>query len=272
MDAIGFLGSGNMAEALIKAILAANIYKPHNIFISDIKAQRLKLLTEKYNVIPVASNAELAAKVDILVLSIKPQDMTAALQSIKDTIKQDSLIISIAAGIKISNITRVLGDRPVVRVMPNTPALIGEAASALFANPKARPVLEKAKSIFQATGKIVTLEREDLLHAVTAISGSGPAYYFLLMEEMINAAIQLGLPAEVADTLVFQTARGAALLAQRATQTGETIAQLRQKVTSPGGTTEAALKVLVEGKFSTLIAAAINAAHRRSHQLSTQNG
>jgi len=269
MDTIGFLGSGNMAEALIKAILTANLYKPQSIFISDIKTQRTELLAQKYDVIPAANNAQLAGKVNILVLSIKPQDMTAALESIKDTIKQDCLIISIAAGIEISAITQILGDRPIVRVMPNTPALIGEAASALFANPKAKPMLKKAQAIFQAAGKTVILDREDLLHAVTAISGSGPAYYFLLMEEMINKATHLGLSAELAQTLVLQTAKGAALLAQQATQTGQTITQLRQKVTSPGGTTEAALKVLTKNKFSTLIADAINAAHHRSLQLST---
>ena len=123
MDTIGFIGSGNMAEALIKGITAAKVYASENILISDIRAERLKFLAERYNVVAVESNAELAAKVDILVLSVKPQNMTEALQSIKDTIKPNTLVISIAAGIKVSNISAALGDIAIVRVMPNTPAL-----------------------------------------------------------------------------------------------------------------------------------------------------
>jgi pyrroline-5-carboxylate reductase len=271
MEIIGFLGSGNMAEALIKAILSANTYKPENIFISDIRQKRLDFLAKQFGVQKAKSNADLAEKVDILVLSVKPQNITEALHSIKSTVKQGSLIISIAAGIKISNITQVLGDRPIVRVMPNTPALVGQAATALFANQEARPMLQKAKKIFSAVGIAVTVDQESLMDAVTAVSGSGPAYFFLLIEEMIKSATELGLPAETAKLLVLQTAKGAALLAGQADEKGETVAELRQKVTSPGGTTEAALEVFKEGKFAPLIAAAIKAAHHRSHQLSTDS-
>jgi pyrroline-5-carboxylate reductase len=268
VDTIGFVGSGNMAEALIKGITTAGICKPENVFISDIRAERLKLLAEKYNVVPLENNAELAAKVGILVLSIKPQNMTDALQSVKDAIGADTLVISIAAGKRIADIAAVLGDFAIIRVMPNTPALIGEGASALFANPKAKPMLEKAISIFSSVGKAVVVETEDLIDAVTAVSGSGPAYYFLLTEEMIKAAGQSGLPEDVAKALVLQTAKGAALLAVEADNRGESPAQLRQKVTSPGGTTEAALKVFAEGGFGPLIAEAINKARNRSQELS----
>jgi len=268
METIGFIGSGNMAEALIKGIIAAGLYKPENIFISDIRPERLDFLAKQYGVQKADSNAALAAKVDILVLSVKPQNMTDALQSIKDAVGADTLIISIAAGIKVANIAAVLGDTAIVRVMPNTPALIGEGASALFANDKAKPMLEKAKSIFSAVGKAVVVEDEDLINAVTAVSGSGPAYYFLLMEEMIKAAVKLGLSEDVAKDLVLQTAKGAALLAVDADGRGESPAQLRQKVTSPGGTTEAALKVLAEGRFGPLIEAAVKKARDRSRRLS----
>ncbi len=268
MDTIGFLGGGNMAEALIKGVTAAKVYEPENIFVSDIRPERLQLLAKEYQVQTLDSNAALAERVDILVLSVKPQNMTEALESIKDALKPDTLVISIAAGVKVANIAAVLGDIAIVRVMPNTPALIGEGASALFANNKAKPMMEKAMSIFSAVGKAVIVDDEGLIDTVTAVSGSGPAYYFLLMEEMIKAAVQLGLPDNVAKELVLQTAKGAALLATSADQKGESPAELRRKVTSPGGTTEAALKVLADGKISELISAAIKRARDRSQELS----
>jgi len=268
MSTIGFVGSGNMAEALIKSILTANVYAPENVFISDIRAERLEFLAEKYNVISIESNAELAAKVETIVLSIKPQNMTEALESIRDAISTDKLVISIAAGIKVANIAAVLGDIAIVRVMPNTPALIGEGASALYANERAKSMLDKAISIFSSVGKAVIVDDEDLIDAVTAVSGSGPAYYFLLMEEMIKAGVQLGLPEDVAKELVLQTAKGAGLLAAAADKNDESPAVLRQKVTSPGGTTEAALKVFAANDFSRLIADALTAACDRSKELS----
>jgi pyrroline-5-carboxylate reductase len=268
MGTIGFIGSGNMAEALIKGIIAAGIYKPENIFVSDIRPERLKQLARKYKVKPAKNNRELAGRADIVVLSVKPQNMTEVLESIKDAISSKKLVISIAAGVKTRCIADVLGDVAIIRTMPNTPALIGEGASALFANTKAKPMLEEAKLIFSAVGKAVVIEDEDLINAVTAVSGSGPAYYFLLMEEMIKAAVELGLPKTVAKDLVLQTAKGAALLAVEADGRGEGPAQLRQKVTSPGGTTEAALKVLAEGKFGPLIEAAVKKARDRSKELS----
>lgn len=268
MDTIGFVGGGNMAEALIKGIIAAGVYKPEGVFASDIRPERLTHLAEQYGVQAVESNADLAAKVETLVLSVKPQNMTDALQSIKDAVRTEALVISIAAGVKTGNIAAVLGDIAIVRVMPNTPALIGEGASALFATDKAKPMLEKAKSIFSAVGKAVVVEDEDLIDAVTAVSGSGPAYYFLLMEEMIKAAGELGLASDVAKDLVLQTAKGAGLLAVEADKKGEGPAELRRKVTSPGGTTEAALKVFAEGKLGPLVEAAIQRACERSRELS----
>jgi pyrroline-5-carboxylate reductase len=268
VNTIGFVGSGNMAEALIKGIIAANIYSPENVFISEIRAERLELIADKYGVTAVESNAELTGKVETLVLSIKPQHMTDALESIKDAVEGVSLVISIAAGIKVAKIATALGDIAIVRVMPNTPALIGEGASALFANEKAKPLLDNAMKIFSAVGKAVVVEDEDLIDAVTAVSGSGPAYYFLLMEEMVKAGVKLGLPQDVAKDLVLQTAKGAGLLAVEADKNNENPAELRRKVTSPGGTTEAAIKVFADGKISELISSAITAARDRGRELS----
>ena len=268
MSIIGFIGSGNMAEALIKGVITANVYAPENIFISDIRAERLEFLAERYGVVPAESNDELVRKVETVVLSVKPQNMTDALESIKEAIDAETLVISIAAGIKVEKIAVVLGDIAIVRVMPNTPALIGEGASALFANDKAKPILAKAKMIFTSVGKAVVVEDEDLIDTVTAVSGSGPAYYFLLMEEMIKAGAELGLPEDVAKDLVLQTAKGAGLLAVEADKNNEGPAELRQKVTSPGGTTEAALKVLADRNFHETVFRAVKRAAERSRELS----
>jgi pyrroline-5-carboxylate reductase len=268
VDTIGFVGSGNMAEALIKGIIAAKLYTPENVFVSDIRLERRQFLAGKYGVTAIENNAELAKKVETIVLSIKPQNMTDALESIKDAVGDVALVISIAAGIKVEKIAAVLGDMAIIRVMPNTPALVGEGASALFANEKAKPLLHNAMEIFSAVGKAVIVEDEDLIDTVTAVSGSGPAYYFLLMEEMIKAGVKLGLPQDVAKDLVLQTAKGAGLLAVEADKNDESPAELRRKVTSPGGTTEAALRIFTEGKMGELISAAIAAARDRGRELS----
>ena len=268
MSTIGFIGGGNMAEALIKGIVAAGIYAPENVLVSDIRAERLEYLTDKYGVTAAASNSELAAKVDILVLSVKPQKMTEVLEDLKGAIVAGTLVVSIAAGIKAANITAVLGEMAIIRVMPNTPALIGEGASALFANESAKPQLEKTLKIFSSVGRAVVVDDEDLIDAVTAVSGSGPAYFFLLMEEMVKAAVELGLSESVAKDLVLQTAKGAGLLAAEADKNGESPAELRRKVTSPGGTTEAAIKVFTEGKISDLVSAAMTRARDRGRELS----
>lgn len=268
MKNIGFIGSGNMAEALIKGVIEANVYKPENVFISDIVVERLEFLAGKYGVIPCQDNKELVSQVESLVLSVKPQKMSEVLESIKNAADSVKLVISIAAGIKVEKIESVLGNVAIVRVMPNTPALIGQGAAALFANEPAKPLLEKAMSIFSSVGKAVVVEDEGQIDTVTALSGSGPAYYFLLMEEMIKTGIKLGLPEHIAKDLVLQTAKGAGLLACEADKNDESPAILRKKVTSPGGTTEAAVKVFTDGNLGSLVSAAITRAYQRSQELS----
>jgi pyrroline-5-carboxylate reductase len=268
MDTIGFIGAGNMAEALIKGVINANVCKPKYIFINDIRSDRLELLTRQYRVQAVANIAALAGQVDVLVLSVKPQNMADVLMTIESAVRHSTLTISIAAGVRVAEIAAALGDKPIIRVMPNTPALIGEGASALFANARARPVMDKAMRIFSAVGKTVIVDNEDLIDAVTAVSGSGPAYFFLLMEEMIRAARDMGLPDGIARILVLQTAKGAAILATEREKFGESPSELRRKVTSPGGTTEAALKVFASRNFSQLMTDALVAARNRSKELS----
>jgi pyrroline-5-carboxylate reductase len=268
VETIGFIGSGNMAEALIRGLIAAKVYPAGRIWISDVRAERLNELAKRYGVLPATDNAELARGVGTIVLSVKPQIMKDALESIKDSVDPDVLVMSIAAGIKTSFIASILGDLAIVRVMPNTPALIGQGAAALFANEKARGRIEQALSICSAVGKAVVLDDEDLMDAVTALSGSGPAYFFLLMEAMSEAGTALGLPPDLAKDLTLQTAKGAGLLACEADRDGQHPAVLRRKVTSPGGTTEAALKVFDAGDFTGLVGRALTAARNRSRELS----
>lgn len=268
MDTIGFLGGGNMAEALIKGVIGAKVYPAENIIVSDISAERLKFLAGQYGVGTAGSNTELADASDILMLCVKPQNMNEVLQEIKDAVRPETLVISIAAGVKTARIAAVLGNVPIVRVMPNTPALISEGASALFFTDRAKPMLRKAETIFASVGKAVVVENEGLIDVVTAVSGSGPAYFFLLIEEMIKAAVESGLAEDVARELILQTAKGAALLAVEADKKDQSPAELRRKVTSPGGTTEAALEIFEQGKFGPLVAAAVKRACERSRELS----
>jgi pyrroline-5-carboxylate reductase len=268
VETIGFIGSGNMAEAMINGVLKAQVYRPGQVYVSDVRTERVEYLRGQYGVRTTTSNAELASKVDVLVLSVKPQNMKDALESIKGQLSEDILVISIAAGIKTTLISAVLGDIAIVRVMPNMPAWVDQAATALYANQKARTKVEKARLILLSVGKVVVVDDEALLDAVTAVSGSGPAYFFLLMEEMITAAIEMGLPAEEAQNLVLQTAKGAALLAEKAAGEGNTPAQLSARVATPNGTTEAAFKVFQAKGFSEMVSAALRRAAERSRELS----
>ncbi len=268
METIGFIGSGNMAEALINGVVKAGVYRPGKVYVSDIRPERLEYLREHYGVRTADSNADLASKVDVLVLSVKPQNMKAALESMKASVNEDTLVISIAAGITTSLISSILGDLAIVRVMPNMPAWVDEAASALYANAKARTKVEKARLILLSVGKVVVVENEELLDPVTAVSGSGPAYFFLLMHEMIKAGVELGLPEEDAQSLVLQTAKGAALLAEKAAGEGNSPAVLSARVATPNGTTEAAFKVFQAGAFGEMVSKALRRASERSRELS----
>lgn len=268
METIGFVGSGNMAEAMINGVLRAGVYRPGKVYVSDIRPERVEYLREHYGVRTATDNADLASKIDTLVLSVKPQNMKDALESIKGHLGEDILVISIAAGIKTTLISSILGDLAIVRVMPNMPAWVDEAASVLFANAKARTKVEKARLILLSVGKVISVEDESLLDAVTAVSGSGPAYFFLLMQEMITAAIEMGLPEDEAQGLVLQTAKGAALLAEKAAGEDNTPAQLAARVATPNGTTEAAFKVFRARGFSEMVSEALRRAAERSRELS----
>ncbi len=268
MAKIGFIGAGNMAQAIINGLIDTKVYNAGDITISDIRTDRLRQLCDEYKVTSAAGNTQLAKSVDILVLSVKPQNMQQVLDEIKGSVNKNLLVISIAAGITTGRIQKTLGDIPVIRVMPNTPALLGQGAAAIYATKQAADRLNEAERIFSAVGVVVTVNDEKLLDAVTAVSGSGPAYFFLLMEEMIKSAERLGIERQVAQRLVLQTAKGAGLLAVDAAKKNQSPGVLRKNVTSPGGTTEAALKVFSKCSFEKMVADALTAAAERSKELS----
>jgi pyrroline-5-carboxylate reductase len=267
MKTIGFIGGGNMAQALLEGVLKASLFTPEQVWVSDVRAERLSELEGQYGVQTSEDNKEIVRRAGIVVLSVKPQMMMGVLEGIAGHFQKNSLVISIAAGIKTELILQKLPEVQVIRVMPNTPALVGAGASGLFSANASKASIEAAMRIFSSVGSAVMVEREDLIDSVTAVSGSGPAYFFLLMEEMIRAGVELGLDEKTAMELVLQTAKGAALLAEAAQASGEGPVQLRKKVTSPGGTTEAAIKVFKARGFDPMVLEALTAARNRSHEL-----
>ncbi len=270
MDTIGFIGAGNMAEAFIKGVITSGLYKPDSVMAADVRSERLKYLVDEYGIKTTMDNAELVAESAIVFLSVKPQSMAKMLDSIAGKLRDDVLVITIAAGITTSYLARRLGDVPIIRTMPNTPAMVDEGATAIFNRNASAEGLEKTIKLFGAVGKTVVLDSEDLLDAVTAVSGSGPAYFFLLMEEMVRSAEELGIPPDAAEELVYQTAKGAGVLAMMAYARNESPSELRRKVTSPGGTTEAAMRVFREGNFGGSVFAAIARARDRGRELSQE--
>jgi len=267
---IGFLGAGNMAEALIRGLLRSHLVDERSLWLSDVRQERLQYFQERYSLPFFEENRSLAAHCQILILAIKPQNMREALREIQGTVRADQTLISIAAGIPTSMIIEELKMRArVVRVMPNTPALVLEGASALCPGPYSTPEdLEVAKLIFSSVGKVAVVE-EELMDAVTGLSGSGPAYVFLAMEGLREAGIRLGLPPETAGLLVAQTFLGAARMVD---ETKEDPRTLRERVSSPGGTTLAGLKILEERNVRGILADAVEAATKRSRELAGQQG
>lgn len=263
---IVFLGAGNMAEAIVRGMLTAGVVRASQLLVTDIRPERLKLFRRHYRVVGLRDNAAAVAQANIVVLSVKPQQMQEVLEEIKAAIRPRTMVLSIAAGIRTSKIESILPEKtPVVRAMPNTPAFVGAGITGLCGGQFARPKhMKLAAAILGAVGKVVYVA-ESQMDAVTAISGSGPAYVFYFAEAMLRAARELGLDAKTARTLVEQTLCGAAALLR---ESGEEPGILREKVTSKGGTTAAALAVMEQAGVGHAIENAIRAAHRRSLELS----
>ena len=268
---IGFIGGGNMAHSLIGGLIA-NGFRRDRITVAEPDEQRRAGLAAEFGIHGLEDNLQVADSADLLLLAVKPQMMRQVAQELAQAVRQSRpLVVSIAAGIRESDLERWLGGEcAIVRAMPNTPAMVGCSATALHANPKVtEQQREQAESVLRAVGIALWLSDEDLMDTVTALSGSGPAYFLLVMEVMQQAATTLGLDAESARLLTLQTAFGTAKMAL---ESSEDAATLRQRVTSPGGTTERAVQVLEEGGVWELFHQALSAARQRSEQLAEQLG
>jgi pyrroline-5-carboxylate reductase len=262
---IGFLGTGNMAEALIKGLTVAGVVEPQKIHGSDPRRERCNEMRERYGIHVTTHNEDVVRHAEIVVLSIKPQILPKVCDEVAPHLKPDALVISIAAGIPLSVLERRLppGTR-VVRTMPNTPALVGAGATAIAAGPHARDEdVAAAQRIFDAVGKSVVLD-ESQLDAVTGLSGSGPAYVFLIIEALSDAGVKMGLSRYNAQALAAQTVLGSAKLL---IETNEHPGRLKDMVTSPGGTAIAGLHTLEAGGLRTTLINAVEAATVRSREL-----
>ena len=263
---LGVIGGGRMGEAIIRGLLAAGM-RPDLLLVSDSDPAQQAYLREEYRVRVMHDNLSLAKDSEVIILSVKPQVMEAVLKEISSAVqKKRPLIISVAAGIRLSMLAEYLGENArLVRVMPNSPALVGEGVSAYFAGPH----LEKGdhgvvKAILSAFGRVVEIDKEEMMDAVTGLSGSGPAYVFLAIEALADGGVKMGLPRNLALALAAQTVVGAGKMV---IETGKHPGELKDMVTSPGGTTIAGLGVLEAGGFRGLLIEAVEAGSRRSKEL-----
>lgn len=264
--AVGFLGAGNMAGALVRGLISAGLCRPGQVCASDVDADRLRALKRRLRIDTTRDNLALVRASKVVVLAVKPQVLDAVLSEIGPVATSKQLFVSIAAGVRARRIEAVLGGKPrVVRVMPNTPALLGEGMAVAARGTHATAADERyALRLCRAVGRAVAVSDEALLDPVTGLSGSGPAYVYLFAEALIQGGVAAGLEAELAGELAFQTIIGAGAMLQQA---GETPRRLREMVTSPGGTTLAGLEELGRRGFADAVAAAVVAATKRSIEL-----
>lgn len=254
-----------MGEAMLAAALGKDIAAPAEISVSDISEPRRRYLEQQYGVTTTGDNRLAAVKAETVVLAVKPQQIAGVMDSLQGRLEPAQLVISIAAGTRIATLCQGLRHRQVVRAMPNTPARIGSGITAWTATPEVtEEQKQRAGSILGATGREVCFDDEKYLDMATAVSGSGPAYVFLLMEALAAAAVDIGLPSEMAREMVLETVLGAARLAR---ETGTSPKELMERVTSPGGTTAAGLQKLYEGNIEATIASAVSAAYERAKEL-----
>jgi pyrroline-5-carboxylate reductase len=262
---IAFIGGGNMATALISSLFSSR-HNVDRVQVADPGIGVRERLQKRWPVACFEKAADAIKGMDAIVLAVKPQVLPLVLEEIGGLVSDKQLVISIAAGIPTNQIAAQLqSNTPIVRTMPNTPALIGLGITGMYARVNCNLAQrELAQNLMESAGEVVWLDKESLLDVVTAVSGSGPAYFYYLIESLGNAGTQLGLPADVAAKLALFTARGASAMA---VQSEVDVIKLRQQVTTPGGTTEAAMEVLNAGNFEQLIDSAISAATNRGKEL-----
>jgi pyrroline-5-carboxylate reductase len=260
---VAILGAGSLGAILAKGLLRAGWTKSDIALVAR-RQDRIDELERETGIVAGTSLTAAMAGAEVVVIAVKPKDMPFVVESIAQTLEPGQIVVSLAAGVELETIGAVLPDQPVIRAMPNTPAAVDMAMTAISAGPHAtREHIEVVRSIFGAVGETIELS-EDLFDAVTAVSGTGPAYVFLLAESLIEAAIREGLPHHAAEKLVHQTIRGSGELL---TTSEKSAFRLRGQVTSPGGTTAAAMHVLDDGGFRSLMEDAVQAAATRSREL-----
>jgi pyrroline-5-carboxylate reductase len=264
---IGFIGAGNMAEALIAGLLHANRLAPGRLLASDIDESRLTRLQHTYKIRTAPSNAAAAREADILVLAVEPQILDEVLAEMAGSVRADTLVVSVAAGYPISRIARRLSAvRGIVRSMPNTPSLVREGVSAVAYEDRLSALdADAARTLFESIGQVIRVE-ERWLDAVTGLSGSGPAYVYVMIEALADGGVKMGLPRETAQLLAAQTVSGAARLVLESHQHPGV---LKDRVASPGGTSMAGLHELERGGLRAALISAVEAAAQRSQELGT---
>jgi pyrroline-5-carboxylate reductase len=262
---VAFIGSGIMGEAMIRGLITQQIVSPERIYAADPMADRLEEIRQRYGVHVTTNNAEAAEAAHVIVLSTKPQNLNEVTPGIRGHLRRQDLLLSILAGMPIRKLADGVAHAAVVRAMPNTPAQIGEGMTVWTATPEVTETQRaQAQAILGAFGQELYVGDESYLDMATALSGTGPAYIFMFMEALIDAGVHLGFSRRVSEQLVFQTIRGSL---DYAAQSGKHVAELRNQVTSPGGTTAAALYHLEKGGLRTVISRAIWAAYQRSVEL-----
>jgi len=262
---LAFIGSGVMAEAMIKGLLGQQLVGPEAIISSDPFLPRVEELSARYQIQCTTDNVVAAQQGQIVVLSVKPQVLPTVLRQLESRLRPDALVLSIVAGAQIETIAKGLGHRKIVRVMPNIPAQIGQGISVWMSTPEVDDrQREQGQTILRALGQEIYVDHEDYLDMATALSGTGPAYVFLFMEALIDAGVHMGFSRRVAQQLVLQTLQGSVAYAR---QSNLHPAELRNQVTSPGGTSAEALYQLEKGGLRTVISRAIWAAYQKSRYL-----
>jgi pyrroline-5-carboxylate reductase len=265
---VATIGSGVMAESIIAGLLRGELVEPDRIVGSEPRVERREELASQYGVRMVASNLEAARDADVILLSVKPQTLTKVGHELGGHLRPEQLVVSIVAGANCNVLTNLLDHRQVVRSMPNTPAQIGRGVTVWYATPEVTELqCDQARVLLRALGTDLQVEDERFVEMATAVSGTGPAYVFLVMEALIDAAVHLGFPRHVAHDLVVETLEGSTAFAKA---TAQHPAVLRNMVTSPGGTSAAAIHELESGRLRTVLSEAVWASYRRTVELGAE--
>jgi pyrroline-5-carboxylate reductase len=262
---IAFVGSGVMGEAMLAGLLAQDLVDPSQIVASHPRANRREQLCDRYGIGVAESNLEAASEADLVVLTIKPQVLAPVMRQLEGRLREDQVVISVLAGTTFAKLTNGLDHGALVRVMPNTPAQIGQGMLVWTSTPAVTPErMAQVKSVLGALGKELWVETEKYVDMATALSGTGPTYVFLMMEALIDAGVHMGFPRRIAEEIVLQTVSGSVEFAR---DSGKHMAELRNMVTSPGGTSAEAIYQMEKGSLRTIYSKAVYAAFQRTQEL-----